>query len=495
MSTPIIPNYRIIRSLGQGAVGQVFEALAEHLSCRVAIKVLRPEVSQEEEAVARLFNEARAANIIGHPSIVRALDYGRTSDGTAYLVLEYLEGESLRAQIQAGGVHDKAVRIARQVASAMAVAHARGVIHRDLKPDNLFLVHDPEVPGGERVKVLDFGLAKLAPALRRESDARYATQSGALLGTPAYMAPEQCRGDSEIEGAADVYSLGAVLYHMRAGEPPFTSEALGALLAQHIYEPVPALSKRDPLIPPALADLVMSMLRKEPKQRPSMGEVAARLEALNSVVRPAQSGPLNPGSLSGAQYVERVLPPLALRWLWPVAIIACMGMAALLGASIKRGPAATPPLPTSPPSPALARPAPAPADPPTPAPAPAPVVPSSGPVQVDSPAGPSPRVENPPPNLGAADLGPVVQPGVRDPAPSAQTDQTVPAQLADPQPPPPGDGMRSPKLHQLPRRPRKEPTHDQTAAPLVSSGKPLAPSGKPPVPNQPAAKKPVEYED
>ena len=333
-----IANYRVVRFVGSGAVGEVYEAVAEHLSCRVALKVLRPDTCHDSDAIERLCREARAANVIGHPGIVRALDYGRTGEGLAYLVLEYLEGESLRAQLQQGSVREKAVRVARQVASAMAVAHERGVVHRDLKPDNLFLVRDPEIPGGERVKVLDFGLAKLAPALLRDGDARFATQLGALLGTPAYMAPEQCRGLPDISAAVDVYSLGAVLFHMRAGEPPFGGAGVGELLAQHIYEPAPSLMSRDPLAAEGLATLVAAMLQKEPQARPSMREVADRLEWLGNPGVNSQPLP-SAGSLTGGQYVlpaprrpSRLLPAL-------LAVLACVvGGMSYLGQRLWRKP-------------------------------------------------------------------------------------------------------------------------------------------------------------
>src|SRR6185436_498289 len=175
--------YRLLQQIGEGGMGTVW--LAEHtmLGRRAAIKMLHPAFTNRPDIVARFFNEARAATAIADPGIVQIFDFGQHVDGTAYIAMEYLEGEALdrrlrrRVRLPVGD----ALRIMRQVASTVGVAHARGIVHRDLKPENVFLVHDPEVAGGERAKILDFGIAKLS------GDATVKTNTAAVMGTPAYM--------------------------------------------------------------------------------------------------------------------------------------------------------------------------------------------------------------------------------------------------------------------------------------------------------------------
>ena len=185
-------NYRALSVLGEGGMGAVY--LAEHpgIGRRVAIKVLHKKLIHDSQHVRRFVNEARAANAIRHPNIVEILDSGTTEAGIPYLVMELLEGESLcdrlsRKPLELG----QALEIARQTASALHAAHGQGIVHRDLKPANLFLVPDSRVEGRERVKVLDFGIAKLQTG--RPAD-QVKTQTGMMLGTPAYMSPEQCLG-------------------------------------------------------------------------------------------------------------------------------------------------------------------------------------------------------------------------------------------------------------------------------------------------------------
>mgnify|MGYP002140519901 CR=1 FL=1 len=172
--------------LGKGGMGTVFEAVHEAIERRVAIKILHPEYARTSEFAARFFNEARAVNKIDHPGLVQVNDYGQTPDGTAYIVMEYLRGETLGARLKrTNGVIPltESLRMLRQVASALAAAHGKGIVHRDLKPDNIMLVPDPETPGGERSKLLDFGIAKVVEEARSGN-------TGAI-GSPFWMAPEQ----------------------------------------------------------------------------------------------------------------------------------------------------------------------------------------------------------------------------------------------------------------------------------------------------------------
>ncbi|MCS6915100.1 MAG: serine/threonine-protein kinase [Myxococcales bacterium] len=278
-----ISKYKIVRKIGDGGMGSVFEAVHESIGRRAAVKILHPKYSKDPTVVARFFNEARAVNIVQHPGIVGVFDYGTLPDQTAYIIMEYLDGESLHARLKRlGRLGPDALRLARQIAGTLAAAHARGIIHRDLKPDNIIIVADPEAPGGERAKVLDFGIAKISrEAAERDADSCM-TQAGMVMGTPKYMSPEQCRGAGQIDAKADVYSLGVMLFEMYTGQLPFSAEGAGALLAMHIYKPPPKLAEFDPTVAPALEGLVQAMLAKEPAQRPSMIEVAQQLEMLGA---------------------------------------------------------------------------------------------------------------------------------------------------------------------------------------------------------------------
>jgi tRNA A-37 threonylcarbamoyl transferase component Bud32 len=262
-----IGNYRVTQLLGEGGMGMVY--LAEHptLGRRAAVKVLHPDLVATHEMIQRLFNEARAANAVGHPGIVEVSDLGLLPSGTPYIVMEYLEGQSLGARIAATGRLSlrAALDIADQAASALGAAHAKGIIHRDLKPDNLFLTPDPLAPGRERLKVLDFGIAKLARRPSSAADVR--TRTGAILGTPRYMSPEQCRDSREVDHRSDIYSLGVILYEMLSGAPPFVSASWGEMAHMHLGVKPPDLGASVPELPPALERAVSRALEKEPDAR------------------------------------------------------------------------------------------------------------------------------------------------------------------------------------------------------------------------------------
>ena len=250
---------------------------------RAAVKVLHARLGQDDATAARFLQEARLANRVKHPGIVAVYEFGQLPDGAPFLVMEYLEGEGLRTRLQRQGHlgRAEAMRLGRQLASAVAAAHEQGVVHRDLKPDNVMLVPDPEAPSGERVKILDFGLAKLLLTGEASTGAPH-TQEGAVLGTLSYMAPEQCRSDPQITGKANVYALGVMLYEMLAGRRPFVAEAGSAaiLWAQHQFQEPPPLEQQAPAVGKELATQVHAMLAKDPRSRPTMLEVAASLAAL-----------------------------------------------------------------------------------------------------------------------------------------------------------------------------------------------------------------------
>ncbi len=283
MSLDRFGPYQVIRKLGEGGMGAVYEAVQDPIGRRVAIKVLHPKYAQDPGICARFFNEARAVNLIDHAGVVQISDYGQLPDGTAYLVMEYLKGETLSQRQKGKGMPPlpEIMRLARQIASALCAAHEKNVYHRDLKPDNIMLVpdHDSEVPGRERVKLLDFGIAKVAQADEPGGQAQPKTSTDVVMGTPRYMAPEQCKGGVQIDDKADVYSLGVMLYEMIAGRPPFVGGS-GEVLAMHIYEPPQPLKELAPHVPEEIASLVHLLLSKKREERPSMKQVVTRLEEL-----------------------------------------------------------------------------------------------------------------------------------------------------------------------------------------------------------------------
>jgi len=278
-------NYDVVAKLGEGGMGVVY--LARHATLRrpAAIKVLRAGLASNRDAVARFFTEARAASAVRHPGIVEVYDFGVLDDRTAYLVMEYLEGESLAARMRRGpSTVAVTLTVVRAIARALDAVHKHGIVHRDLKPDNVFLVPDPELPTGERVKLLDFGLAKLASGAIGPADR---TTIGTVLGTPAYMSPEQCRGAGTVDHRTDLYSLGCVAYAMLCGRPPFLADGPGDLIARHQYfEPDPPRAHRAELRP-ELEDLVLRLLRKQPRDR--YATAADLVRAIDQLVASTQA--------------------------------------------------------------------------------------------------------------------------------------------------------------------------------------------------------------
>ena len=291
--------YRIARQIGKGGMGAVFEAVTDkpgEPQQRAAIKVLHARLSGDPEALARFLNEGRAIAAVDHPGIVRLLETGQLPSGACYIAMEYLDGETLGARLKRERRLGRAgLRIGSEVANALAAAHRRNIIHRDLKPSNIILVPadpSPDAPAAERrerAKLIDFGIAKLSVEDKEVQD--FHTRTGTMLGTPVYMAPEQCRGVA-VTDRTDVYSLGIMLYQALAGRPPFTSQADGDVLAMHILVPPPPLRQLEPAVPENVARFIESMLAKNGAERPSMAEVEVRL--LELADDPAWSQPVAP---------------------------------------------------------------------------------------------------------------------------------------------------------------------------------------------------------
>jgi eukaryotic-like serine/threonine-protein kinase len=255
-------RYLVRRRIGRGAMGVVYEAEHIQLKKRIAIKILRAELSRNQDVVQRFEREAVAAARIDHPGVVTASDFGELPDGAFYLVLEFVEGETLGALIRREGRLSpaRALHIAIQINAALIAAHEAGIIHRDLKPDNVMLARtsDPE----DFVKVLDFGIAKLADEATESNPG--ITSAGTVFGTPEYMAPEQARGD-QVDARADLYALGMLLYEMLKGTSAFRQRDVMAILTSQMLDAPPPLPDD---IPERVAELVFTLLAKEPSERP-----------------------------------------------------------------------------------------------------------------------------------------------------------------------------------------------------------------------------------
>jgi serine/threonine-protein kinase len=264
----MLGDYRVVGEIGRGGMGIVLSAVHPLIGKRAAIKVLKKQLCADPSSVERFIDEARAANQIGHPNIVDVFAFGKTDDGRSYHVMEWLAGESLRARLARERMTLAEISwVVRSLCRALTAAHAKGVIHRDLKPDNVFLV---EVAGEPPlVKLLDFGIAKLVRTDRQLDK----TATGQLVGTPLYVAPEQAKGQ-QVDHRADIYSLGCMVFELLTGQLPFLAESAMEVVAKHLMEAAPRPSTLV-AVPAELDDLVVAMLAKDPVQRPSLADVAA----------------------------------------------------------------------------------------------------------------------------------------------------------------------------------------------------------------------------
>jgi putative nucleotidyltransferase with HDIG domain len=283
----VVGGYRLVTALRSGGMGTVYYAEHTLIGRRAAVKILRPEVSRNPQVIARFLTEARAANDIRHPNVVEITDIGESGD-LHYIVMSFLEGETLGERLEREKKLDEStsVRIVRQVASALAAAHEHGIVHRDLKPENVFLLNHPDYP--DYVKLLDFGIAKLIGP--QNPDSPHNTVVGMIMGTPAYMSPEQCRGQAELDHRSDIYSLGIMLYEMLTGTVPFRFDSPVEVMQAHIQaNPTPPIALC-PKLSRYLNDAILQSLAKDPAQRfASMREFRDAVENLTRPV-PAVAG-------------------------------------------------------------------------------------------------------------------------------------------------------------------------------------------------------------
>jgi eukaryotic-like serine/threonine-protein kinase len=288
VGTTLADRYRIDALIGEGGMGRVYAAEHVLMRKRLAIKVLHRELTTMAEVVARFEREAMAAANIEHPNVAAATDFGKLADGAVFLVLEYVQGKSLRDEIALGPIApERALHIARQIAAGLGSAHALDIVHRDLKPENVMLVEKGGDP--DFVKVLDFGIAKVPigelPQAANTPAHTPITKAGMVFGTPEYMAPEQALGQN-VDGRADLYALGVILYEMLSGSRPFSSQSQVGILGQQLSKSPPKISDRAPgiIVPPAVEAVAMKLLQREASERyQSAGEV---VDVINRLLAP-----------------------------------------------------------------------------------------------------------------------------------------------------------------------------------------------------------------
>jgi len=347
-------GYRITRKIAEGGMGVVYEGRHDKIGRTGAIKVLKADLCRSEAVVDRFHQEARAVNSIRHENIVDIYDFGRDSDGRAFFVMEYLEGETLADRIRRGAMPwSEGLPVLEQTLHALEAAHALNFVHRDLKPDNIWL---KRVDGHVQVKLLDFGIAKL---LGHDGPEDNLTRTGAAIGTPHYMSPEQINGARDLNQRTDIYALGVIIFEMFSGRAPFSGDSMQAVMAGHLFKEPPRLQGLAPAlgVPAGIAEIVARMLVKDAASRyQSVGEVLADLQDIDSgappthagIVEPVQSRPTTVAAPPGAaaSIPSRSRAPIA------VGVLVAAGMAAGI-AILKMRPA--------PPPPAAVAPAPAPA--------------------------------------------------------------------------------------------------------------------------------------
>src|ERR1700733_4759091 len=273
-------RYLVTKKVGQGGMGAVYEATHTLIGKRVAVKVPLEKYAEREAIVARLKKEAQLASSIGNEHIIDITDIGNTDDGRTFVVMEYLEGESLAECLSREHQlpEQRILRIATQAASALAAAHAKGIVHRDIKPENLFLLKRKDQ---DFVKVVDFGISKSLRASGEEEEAQRLTQTGMVLGTPLYMSPEQARGDEDLDHRVDIYALGVIMYESIAGRVPFVGSNYLSVISQVLNEEPKPLREIRPEVSEELEAIVAKAMAKNRNDR--YADADAMLEDLGAL--------------------------------------------------------------------------------------------------------------------------------------------------------------------------------------------------------------------
>jgi len=296
ISQLVADRYRVIRKLGEGGMGSVY--LAEHvvIEKKFALKVLAPELARRSDLVARFLQEARSASRIGHENVIDIMDFGQSPDGLVYIAMEFLDGKDLGEIVRSKGAMEwkEARDIVLQICRALRAAHDKGIVHRDMKPENIFLIQREGQP--HFVKILDFGIAKV---MGLDPNGPRLTRTGMIFGTPEYMAPEQAEG-KDTDHRADIYAVGCIMYHLITGQTPFVAESFMTMLTKHLMEEPVAPSARRPdlVITPEMDTLVLKSLEKDRDKRwQSMAEL---VEAVGVCPGPETASP----KPAGGQTVE-----------------------------------------------------------------------------------------------------------------------------------------------------------------------------------------------
>jgi serine/threonine protein kinase len=299
-------KYRIEERISEGGMGTVYRATHVLMEKTVAVKVLHPSLAADDKIVARFTREAKAASRISHPHALNVTDFGEAEGGVVFLVMEYLAGRTLKRVVREDGAMPlaRAVLVARQIAGALDAAHAEGVVHRDLKSDNIML---GETAGGDWAKVLDFGIAKIIEPDGYDPEL---TAPNLIIGTPQYMSPEQCSQASEIDARSDIYSFGVILYEMFTGHVPFTGESATAIMLKHLQEPAPSVLEERKDLPPAVGRVVARALSKRPEDRQqSAGELAEALELAAQDESPAVAASTGENKAFNDRDTNRIVVP------------------------------------------------------------------------------------------------------------------------------------------------------------------------------------------
>src|SRR4051812_46433018 len=324
-------RYQIVRRIGEGGMGAVYEAKHTVIGKRVAVKVLLEKFLAKSDFVARLLQEARLASSIGHEHIVDVTDFGTTTDGRSFVVMEFLEGEPLAQLVmrEAPLPVERSLRIARQVASALGAAHAKGIYHRDVKPENVYLVRRGDA---DFVKVVDFGVSKAVKQGGEDAAEQYRlTHTGLLLGTPLYMSPEQARGEEDLDHRVDIWATGVMLYECLTGEVPFRANNYLGIISQvltHDAQP-PSRLRPELGIPDAVEAVVMKAMEKDRSRRYQvMSDLERDLERL-------LAGDQNVGAGAPPVHPHPATPPPAGAgrgrvWVWGAAVTALVGGVAMV---------------------------------------------------------------------------------------------------------------------------------------------------------------------
>jgi eukaryotic-like serine/threonine-protein kinase len=268
VGTTLAERYRVIRRIGEGGMGLVYEAEHAVIEKRVALKVLREDFSSRPEVVQRFQLEAKSASRIGHEHIVDISDFGTMPSGASYFVMEFLDGEDLANVLAREGTipAERAVRILLQCCRALGAAHSKGIVHRDMKPENIFLTHRGDNP--DFVKIVDFGIAKMSDIETDGAPGRKLTKTGMIFGTPEYMSPEQAAG-KKLDHRVDTYAMGVILFECLVGRVPFVGDTFMGVLTQHMFEDPPAIRELNPstTASPELESVVYKALAKAPEDR------------------------------------------------------------------------------------------------------------------------------------------------------------------------------------------------------------------------------------